>query len=449
MPKNLRGVARGARPTTGGAVRGSNPERTVIASPAVPALSGGARAWPGAELLDDPRLARVLLAVWSADPGTVVRAAPGSGKSRLTSLLAAALAERGGLRVAVAAQTRDQAAELARRIAAVSNRVSLITSGRSAAVAASQLGVPTVTGRSARWSRTGGEILVGTVARWLYVDPDRAGADVALVDEAWQATYADLGALGALARQVVVVGDPGQIAPVVTGSVARWDGQATGPHRAAPDALLAAHGDAMTEVALTESWRLGAQTCELLSEHFYPAMPFRSRRPDEALMTEGGVALPEVAAVHVPAQYGPTDPGLLDTAAQRVRELVGGHRYRVGADSRGMDGSDVAVVVPHVAQAGALRALLADVPGVLIGTANAVQGLERPAVVAVHPLAGYREVQPFALDPGRMCVTLSRHRAHLTVLCDPATDALLATGGGAEEPDAEAARRVLAALAPA
>ena len=56
-----------------------------------------------------------------------------------------------------------------------------------------------------------------------------ASADVLLVDEAWQCTYADLGALGALARQVVCVGDPGQVAPVVTGSTARWEGQATGP----------------------------------------------------------------------------------------------------------------------------------------------------------------------------------------------------------------------------
>ena len=71
-----------------------------------------------------------------------------------------------------------------------------------------------------RWERsTGGEILIGTAARWLYVDPNLAGADVLLVDEAWQCTYADLGALGALARQVVCVGDPGQVAPVHSGSV--------------------------------------------------------------------------------------------------------------------------------------------------------------------------------------------------------------------------------------
>ncbi len=440
MPKNLRRSTTGAAP----APLARPAARTAPARGSAAAGTAG-RGWPGAALLDDPRLARVLLAVWSADPAVILRACPGGGKTRAVSLLAAALAHRGGLRVAVAAQTRGQAAELAQRIAGVSDRVSLITSGRGA-VSAAALGVPTVTGRSARWARPGGgEILVGTAARWLYMDPERVAADVLAVDEAWQCTYGDLGALGALARQVVLVGDPGQIAPVVTGSTVRWDGQATGPHRSAPDALLAAHGDAMTEVPLTNSWRLGAQTCALLSEHFYPGMPFGSRRPDEALVTDTGAVLPEMTALSVPVQYGPTDPGLLDAVAQRVRELVG-HNYRVGGSGAvPMSGSDVAVVVPHVAQAGALRALLADVPGLLIGTANSVQGLERPAVVAVHPLAGYREAEPFALDPGRLCVTLSRHRAHLSVLCDPHTERVL-TG---DAPEVVTARKVLDALAPA
>ena len=174
-------------------------------------------------------LARVLLAAWGGDACTVVPACPGAGKSRLVALLAAALAHRVGLRVAVAAQTREQAAELARRIAAVSDRASLIVSGAGKKPVAVD-GIRTVTGRSVRWQHsTGGEILIGTAARWLYVDPQMACADLLLVDEAWQCTYADLGAFGALARQVVCVGDPGQVAPVVTGSTARWEGQATGP----------------------------------------------------------------------------------------------------------------------------------------------------------------------------------------------------------------------------
>jgi superfamily I DNA and/or RNA helicase len=86
---------------------------------------------------------------------------------------------------------------------------------------------------------------------------------------------------------------------------------------------------------------------------------------------------------------------------------------------------DLAVITPHVEQASAVAARLADVPGVLIGTANQTQGLEREAVVVLHPLAGYREAPSFATDPGRLCVALSRHRAHATVIIDPETETVL------------------------
>ncbi len=54
-------------------------------------------------------------------------------------------------------------------------------------------------------------------------------------------TFADLGGLGPLSAQVVLVGDPGQIAPVVTGDSRRWRDVAAGPQRAAPEALVAAY----------------------------------------------------------------------------------------------------------------------------------------------------------------------------------------------------------------
>lgn len=412
-------------------------------TPALPTAAPMTEDWPGRDLLDTPMLARVLLAAWGGDAAICVPACPGAGKSRLVALLAGALAHRVGLRVAVAAQTREQAAELSRRIAAVSDRASLIVSGAGKKPVMVD-GIRTVAGRSLRWEyTTGGEILIGTAARWLYVDPNLAGADVLLVDEAWQCTYADLGALGALARQVVCVGDPGQVAPVVTGSTEKWEGNAAGPHQPAPTALLAAHGEAITVHELTNSWRLGPQTCALVSEHFYPRMPFTSRRPDEAVIAPDGTVLPEILSRPTTAQNGPTDPALLRAVAERVRELTW-HDYRRGGVCEALTDRDIAVVVPHVAQAGAVRALLADMPDVLVGTVNALQGLERPAVVALHPMAGYRSAESFALDAGRMCVTLSRHRAHLTILTDPASAPVL--DAAAADPQAAHARAVLAAL---
>src|SRR5699024_7838170 len=102
----------------------------VSAAPA-PAAPVPAPRFPGADLLDSAVTADVLFRVWSGDPGVIVPSPPGSGKTRLVVLLAAALAHRAGLRVAVAAQTRAQARQIAQRIATVSDeRARLIVAAK-------------------------------------------------------------------------------------------------------------------------------------------------------------------------------------------------------------------------------------------------------------------------------------------------------------------------------
>jgi hypothetical protein len=123
---------------------------------------------------------------------------------------------------------------------------------------------------------------------------------------------------------------------------------------------------------------------------------------------------------------GPGDPILAATAAERVRELLdGGSVLDQDGNHSPLTPHDLAVITPHVEQASAVAARLADLPDVLIGTANQAQGLEREAVVLIHPLAGNREAPAFAIDSGRLCVALSRHRAHATIVVDVDTDAVL------------------------
>jgi len=72
----------------------------------------------------------------------------------------------------------------------------------------------------------------------------------------------------------------------------------------------------------------------------------------------------------------------------------------------------IAVGVSHNDQRDLLRVAL-DAAGfhdVVVSTANKLQGLEFDLVVAWHPLAGLPEPDGFHLDPGRLCVLLTRHR---------------------------------------
>jgi hypothetical protein len=142
------------------------------------------------------------------------------------------------------------------------------------------------------------------------------------IDEAWQLTFADLGGLGPLTAHVVL-GDPGQIAPVVTGDSRRWHHQATGPHCAAPEALITAYPDAVTRLRLPSTWRLGPATTSLIQPAFYAELPFTSSCSLRYIRL-GGQVLPDLATELVNTLAGPGDPNLAAAAADRVRELFHG-----------------------------------------------------------------------------------------------------------------------------
>lgn len=391
-----------------------------------------------AAILDDPVTAGVLHAAWSGDPAVVVPSPPGSGKTRLVALLASTLAERAGLRVGVAAQTRDQAAELARRIGQLGTTARLLWP-RAHATPTLPANATVVRGAAARFPRSGGGVIVATTARWLFNDPGSTGCDLLIVDEAWQATYGDVCALGSFAPQVVCVGDPGQIAPVVTGRTSRWATSPTGPHQPAPAALIAAHGEAVSVVGLPHTWRLGPATTALIQPAFYPDLPFTSCRPPEHLSLNGQEQ-PELSTRPVSSTAGPTDPALITACTDTVRDLLSA-TLTTTSGTRPLAPADLAVVVSHVTQAAAARALLADLPDVLVGTANQLQGMERAAAVVLHPLAGHRTAEPFSTDFGRACVMLSRHRAHLAVITDTASRVALA--GPSDDPGVATHRTLL------
>lgn len=396
--------------------------------------------WPGRDLLADPITASVLLAAWSGDQVICVPSPPGAGKTWLTVQIAAALSHRAGLRVGIAAQTRAQALDIARRLGALCEPARIGLLWRSGPRPDSG-GCPLVAG-GVCWPRSGGAVRVGTTAKWLRTDATEGSADILIVDEAYQCTYADLGALGSMTSQVVCVGDPGQIDPVVTGDTSRWAGSPTGPHLPAPTALMAAHPDVVTTVALTHTWRLGQDTTALVSGAFYPELPFTSRRPPEHI-THHRRKLPEIMHRVVSVADGPNDPIITTTVVNRVRELIDTGVYTTESGVRPLTEQDMAVVVPHVSQACAIRAMLADYPDVLVGTANALQGLERAACIAVHPMAGKREAEEFALDTGRLCVMLSRHRSSLSIVLDAQTADVLAND---DSQAARAAQNVLTEL---
>src|SRR3954453_873512 len=132
----------------------------------------------------NPTLAAALFAAWSGDPAVVVASPPGAGKTQLVVHLADQLHRRAGLKVAVAAQTRTQAFDLATRLAATGTAVGLLGAKESPR----PLGLdPRATflagaGFLGRWRG----VVVATTARWLWVSERDFTADICIIDEAWQ-----------------------------------------------------------------------------------------------------------------------------------------------------------------------------------------------------------------------------------------------------------------------
>lgn len=388
-------------------------------NPTTPATTAAPTAPPtpaDTEHLRNHTLAQALFATWSGDPATIIDSPPGAGKTHLITHLAHLLHTRAGMTIAIAAQTRSQAIDVADRTATLGSPTVFHTDANRTRPHGLN---PAVTITRSRDLNPAHGITIATTARWAWVPTNRrTHFDALLIDEAYQLTYADLGILGALADQFVLVGDPGQIAPVVTGTTRRWTNQPTAPHLPAPEALAAAHDADISRLHLTQTWRLGPDTARLLAP-LYPHLPFDSARLPRRLTEPDGTTLSEYRAV--PARTaGPTDPAPVHAAADTVRALLGTTLITPDG-TRPLLAADIAVICPHVWQAALAAAALADLPDTFVGTINQAQGLQREAIVAVHPLSGHDTADEFATDLGRLCVALSRHRTHLTVITDPHT----------------------------
>lgn len=411
------------------------PDAPTVAPPAPSPAARTPRAHEG-----DPVLAQALFALWSGDPAVSIDSPPGAGKTRLITHLAAQLSERAGMVVAISAQTRAQAYDVANRAAAAGADVTFLGKHKAPRPIELDDAVRLV---SSKTLHRASAVVVATTARWQWTPLRRFHADVLLVDEAYQMTFASLGSLGALADQVALVGDPGQIDPVVVARTDRWEHRSDGPHVPAPTALLAAHGEAVTTLQLPCTWRLGPRTTALIRPLY--SIPFESARPERTAVRHG-LDLPEAGHQPVRVTAGPADANLVLAAANAARDHIGSTLVRDhdGHLTTVLD-RDVAVIAPHVEQATMIAAALSDLPDVFVGTINQAQGLEREIVIAIHPLAGYPDAPAFATDLGRLCVALSRHRTHLTLVTDQRTPSVL-TDTIAQDPENEAARMNLRIL---
>jgi hypothetical protein len=256
------------------------------------------------------------------------------------------------------------------------------------------------------------------------------------VDEAWQMAEADFMLLRQVAPRSVLVGDPGQIPPVVTIDTARWATAPQAPHRPAPELILGAADDLpLLTLELPATQRLPYDSAQIVNTFydfhfdawagpgdrtFTPTRAGSENPIDHAidLLRDGSMV---ILTLPTPPEGPPLeeDRDVAELAADVAQRLVErGGRLKIGARPFELEAKHIGLSATHrrmnARMAEELPAHLA--PEIMVDTPERWQGLERPLMVVVHPVSGVVQPTAFDLETGRLCVMASRHQVGLIVI---------------------------------
>jgi hypothetical protein len=356
----------------------------------------------------------------------VVKAPPGSGKTHtLIEVLSALTADR--MQIAVATQTNSQADDMCVRWAMDHPEVRVVRF--SSKGVAAPMGFPASVGwiTDKRELPTGSGVTIATTAKWSVTDLS-GPYDLLAIDEAWQMSWADLMQCALVSERFLMIGDPGQIPPVVTVDVRRWETSPRAPHKAAPDVVLTEPAlDSVRFVgSLPACRRLPNESVDFIKPFYdfdFDAYIPRGARGLE--LSDGwGDALalgrPLVLTVPTPDSGPPVevDHEIAECTAKVVGDLLSGRALlRFGAEKRVMTAADVGITSSHRVMNSALSAALGPRANqIRVDTPERWQGLERPVMIAIHPLSGVSDPSAFDLETGRLCVMASRHQSGFIML---------------------------------
>lgn len=365
----------------------------------------------------------------------VVQAPPGSGKTTMLLGVVAALVE-GGKRVALAAQTNRQADDIAHRWA--SDYKKLVAERLGSSTSQAPAGFPaSVAWRTAPVDlSTGPGLFISTTSKWTTVKDIEPFALLA-VDEAWQMAWGDLMQCANLSKKFFLIGDPGQISPVVTIDVRRWATAPRPPHKPAPEVVL--DDPDLLELSFTGSLpacrRLPHESVKYVKPFYdfdFVAYALPGERtisisnskvdPElEKLTKMLNSGQPVLATIPTPEDGLPpeVDKDIAIQVERIVRTLLTGTSSLVldSRKARELDAGDIGICATHRSMNGELRkALGAEFSAVSIDTPERWQGLERPIMIVLHPLSSVLEPSEFDLETGRLCVMASRHQVGLIIV---------------------------------
>jgi uncharacterized protein len=268
-----------------------------------------------------------------------------------------------------------------------------------------------------------GELNIAAGTTWMWSRPEfQDSVDTLFVDEAGQMSLANVMSVAGAARNVILLGDPQQLAQ---------PSQAAHPPGSGLSALEHILGDRATMppdagLLIDKTWRMHPHLCQFTSETFY----------DSKLTGVDGLELQQILGdpplsgagirvVEVPHE-GNTNASPEEAAAvaDLVRALLG-RQWRARSGELAPIGIEqIMVVTPYNAQIRAIQSALtsAGITGVRVGTVDKFQGREAPVVIysmATSSADDAPRSMEFLYDLHRLNVATSRARAMAIIVANP------------------------------
>ena len=253
---------------------------------------------------------------------------------------------------------------------------------------------------------------------WLFSRPEfEAGFDTLIVDEAGQMSLADTLAVSRAARNLVLVGDPRQLAQPLQGSHPPGVGVSALDHLLGDDVTIAPDRGVLLDL----TWRMHPDVSAFVSRSFYEGRLGSEPLCASQAVVIDGAAITGLRTVFVEHQG---DRVRSDAEAGRVGDVIDQLIRSAWRDDRGhmraLSLDDIVVVAPYNAQVACLVESLP--PGARVGTVDRFQGQE--AAVSIFSMATSsvedlpRNLE-FLFSLNRLNVAVSRARGLSILVCSP------------------------------
>jgi len=367
--------------------------------------------------------------LFGSSPAVIIKSPPGAGKTFLVECAVAAAIAGLGLRIVVVTPGVSQLYDVVDRLLGYNlPRLELMHAKHRTLPSFLEGRITASCGWNKELNNGPGVLVTNVHQLSAYLDKLAPRSfDLMIVDEAYQLAASDFMLISDLASRIMMVGDPGQLNPVISADTSNLEVNEHKVHWSAPAYILDRFPDTPV-FGLPVTRRLLPDTAGLVQSAFYPDLPFSSvvhagdrklqftaagmkTAIDEALDAIAGGA--SLVAVTVPGAAPAFDEADSEVAAI-MAEIADRFLLRQAQwhGQRFLTESDIGCIDPHVIAGGAVRDELRKRgrTQVRVDTVERWQGLQLPIAIARHPLSLAGHPSAFDLEAGRWCVSLSRHQ---------------------------------------